>query len=190
MGSYLSGQEDYPVAGVSWYEAAAYARWAGKSLPTIYHWSRAAGLYLSGDVVPASNINGKSLLPLGASSGITRGGTTDMAATPQRSAAASAPAGAETRQTAAETHTAATPAEAPAGENVRSAAELKADWGRLLKLMRERDKMTEALLNSCTVAGMEGQVLRLTTSEFVFKKIANDSGTREKIEDMLAEVLG
>ena len=42
MGSYVAGQDDYPVAGVSWYEAAAYARWAGKSLPTIYHWSRAA----------------------------------------------------------------------------------------------------------------------------------------------------
>ncbi len=42
MGSYVAGQDDYPVAGVSWYEAAAYARWAGKSLPTLYHWSRAA----------------------------------------------------------------------------------------------------------------------------------------------------
>ena len=44
MGAYVAGQDEYPVAGVSWYEAAAYARWAGKSLPTIYHWSRAAGL--------------------------------------------------------------------------------------------------------------------------------------------------
>jgi len=36
------GQADFPVTGVSWYEAVAYANWAGKSLPTIYHWSRAA----------------------------------------------------------------------------------------------------------------------------------------------------
>ena len=79
MGSYIAGQDDYPVAGVSWYEAAAYARWAGKSLPTIYHWSRAADQRLSGSVVPASNFSGKSLLPVGASGGITRGGTTDMA---------------------------------------------------------------------------------------------------------------
>ena len=42
MGAYIAGTDDYPVAGVSWYEAAAYARWAGKSLPTLYHWSRAA----------------------------------------------------------------------------------------------------------------------------------------------------
>ena len=34
---------EYPVGGVSWYEAAAYAKFAGKSLPTVYHWVRAAG---------------------------------------------------------------------------------------------------------------------------------------------------
>jgi formylglycine-generating enzyme required for sulfatase activity len=39
MGGYIAGTDDYPVAGVSWYEAAAYARWAGKSLPTLYHWA-------------------------------------------------------------------------------------------------------------------------------------------------------
>ena len=84
MGSYFAGQDDYPVGGVSWYEAAAYARWAGKSLPTIYHWSRAADHTLSADVVPASNFSGKSLLPTGASGGITRGGTTDMAGNRER----------------------------------------------------------------------------------------------------------
>ena len=79
MSTYLAGQDDYPVGGVSWYEAAAFARWAGKSLPTIYHWARAADLRLSGDVVPASNADGKSLRAVGATGGITRGGTTDMA---------------------------------------------------------------------------------------------------------------
>ena len=78
LGTYAAGQDEYPVGGVSWHEAAAYARWAGKSLPTIYHWTRAAGLTLSGDVVPASNFNGKSLVPVGTSGGITHGGTTDM----------------------------------------------------------------------------------------------------------------
>ena len=34
-------RDDYPVTGVSWFEAAAYARFRGKSLPTVYHWTKA-----------------------------------------------------------------------------------------------------------------------------------------------------
>ena len=41
-GEYPAGQDDYPVTGVSWFEAAAYAEFAGKQLPTIYHWLVAA----------------------------------------------------------------------------------------------------------------------------------------------------
>jgi dienelactone hydrolase len=78
QGAYPAGQDEYPVSGVSWFEAAAFARWAGKSLPTIYHWSRAADQRLSGDVVPASNFSGKGPLPAGRA-GLTRAGTTDMA---------------------------------------------------------------------------------------------------------------
>jgi eukaryotic-like serine/threonine-protein kinase len=79
MGTYLPGQDEFPVAGVSWHEAAAYARWAGKSLPTIYHWSRAADQTLSANLVPASNFGNRSPLSTGGSRGISRGGTTDMA---------------------------------------------------------------------------------------------------------------
>ncbi len=70
-----------------------------------------------------------------------------------------------------------------AGEDVRTV------WKRLAALIKERDRPTEALLNSCTVIGLEGNVLRVATNEFVFKKI-NLEDTRLKVETLLAEVLG
>lgn len=40
--NYPNGKERYPVTDISWYEAAAYAEFLGKSLPTVYQWERAA----------------------------------------------------------------------------------------------------------------------------------------------------
>jgi formylglycine-generating enzyme required for sulfatase activity len=40
--TYLEGQAEHPVVGITWYEAAAYAAFREKSLPTIFQWEHAA----------------------------------------------------------------------------------------------------------------------------------------------------
>ena len=78
-GSFPSGQGEMPVGGVSWYEAAAYAKYAGKSLPTIYHWARVANVQFARFVVPLSNLDGKGPRPTGTLRGISVGGVSDLA---------------------------------------------------------------------------------------------------------------
>jgi len=40
--SFPEGKADHPVTDVTWYEAAAYAAFKGKSLPTLFQWEKAA----------------------------------------------------------------------------------------------------------------------------------------------------
>ena len=42
ISDYPEGEGDHPVSGLSWYEAAAYAKFIGKDLPTLFHFNVAA----------------------------------------------------------------------------------------------------------------------------------------------------
>ena len=85
LADYPEGRGDYPVSGVSWYEAAAYARFRGKSLPTIYHWARAAfpvrevTTPLTPFIVSQSNIEGEDVAEAGRFPGTSSSGAKDMA---------------------------------------------------------------------------------------------------------------
>ena len=76
---YPRGQEIYPVTGVSWFEAAAYAEFAGESLPTIYHWTAAASTEHGSSIIPASNFGGVGAAPVGTYRGMSSAGALDMA---------------------------------------------------------------------------------------------------------------
>jgi eukaryotic-like serine/threonine-protein kinase len=80
VGAYPQGQDEHPVSGVSWYEAAAYAVYAKKQLPTVFHWYRASGAFsVFSDVLVASNFSGRGTVPVGASGAVNLFGTVDMA---------------------------------------------------------------------------------------------------------------
>ena len=88
-GDYPDGQDNYPVTGISWYEAAAYASFAGKHLPTEMHWELASGQETTlmryptqggfAEFAPFSNFNGEGPVSVGHLPGITAYGAYDMA---------------------------------------------------------------------------------------------------------------
>ncbi|MBK5260283.1 MAG: protein kinase [Thermoanaerobaculia bacterium] len=78
-GAPQAGRENYPVTDVTWAEAAAFAEWSGKKLPTTYQWERAGrypgtrgattsfpwGFVPGGvDVTERANFLGKGTLPV------------------------------------------------------------------------------------------------------------------------------
>ncbi len=78
-GTYPQNRAKFPVSGISWYEAAAYAEFAGKSLPAVAHWFAAARVYSEATVVvPYSNF-GQRPAPVGIHRGVGLQGLHDMA---------------------------------------------------------------------------------------------------------------
>ncbi len=87
-GDFPQDQGDYPVAGVSWYEAAAYAEYVGMSLPTATHWNVARGGFTPmiqipqlggfGVFAPVTNFGGPGPVPVGSLPSITAYGAYDM----------------------------------------------------------------------------------------------------------------
>ena len=79
VGTYPDGKDNYPVTGISWYEAMAYAKFAGKKLPTVYHWSLVADTWNTWSIIPKSNFNGVGTVPVGSLDGISSWGVYDIA---------------------------------------------------------------------------------------------------------------
>jgi serine/threonine protein kinase/formylglycine-generating enzyme required for sulfatase activity len=79
LGSYPEGEDDLPVGGVNWFEASAYAEWAGKSLPTVFHWRLAAQQSIFSEILLWSNFDTKGPAKVGSYDGLGPSGTYDMA---------------------------------------------------------------------------------------------------------------
>ncbi|MEO7800837.1 MAG: SUMF1/EgtB/PvdO family nonheme iron enzyme [Ginsengibacter sp.] len=79
VGTYPDGKGNHPVTGISWYEAMAYAKFAGKKLPTVYHWSMVANTINTWGIIPKSNFNGIGTVPVGSLDGISDWGVYDIA---------------------------------------------------------------------------------------------------------------
>ncbi len=78
-GHYPQGKGNDPVSGVSWFEAAAYAKYAGKVLPVLGQWYQAADFDVSEYTVQVSNLRGRGPAPVGSFPDSGQYGTHDMA---------------------------------------------------------------------------------------------------------------
>jgi tRNA A-37 threonylcarbamoyl transferase component Bud32/dienelactone hydrolase len=78
-GHYPAGQAEFPVAGISWFEASAYAKFAGKALPVLGQWYQTAPQDVAQYAVLAGNINGTAPAAVGSYHQLGPYGTYDTA---------------------------------------------------------------------------------------------------------------
>jgi eukaryotic-like serine/threonine-protein kinase len=79
LGAYRDGEDDYPVGGVSWFEAMAYCTSREKTLPTVFHWRKAFGATFFMEVVTLGNFSGGGAEPVGRLKDLGPFGTYGMA---------------------------------------------------------------------------------------------------------------
>ncbi len=78
LGEFPNGENELPVTGISWYEAAAYARFVEKDLPSIYHWRKLSVPLFAPEIVSFGNFDNKGLAKVGTYNSMTRYGTYDL----------------------------------------------------------------------------------------------------------------
>jgi eukaryotic-like serine/threonine-protein kinase len=79
LGHFPDDAGPLPVTGVSWYEAAAYAEFVKKALPTLGEWNRATQIGYYSHIIPVSNFSGKALARPGTYRGPVPAGAYDLA---------------------------------------------------------------------------------------------------------------
>jgi formylglycine-generating enzyme required for sulfatase activity len=78
LGKYPKDQADFPVTGISWFEAWAYCKFVGKQLPTVRHWAKVIAPSPASDIVFVSNYSRRPA-PVGSHFGLGPFGTYDTA---------------------------------------------------------------------------------------------------------------
>ncbi|MFL2697648.1 MAG: SUMF1/EgtB/PvdO family nonheme iron enzyme [Gammaproteobacteria bacterium] len=81
---YPEGKDNFPVTGISWYEAQAYAKFMGNILPPFFHWAKAAFPAdewvspLAPEMLSVSNFKGDLVTEVGTYKAYGPYGTLDM----------------------------------------------------------------------------------------------------------------
>jgi len=79
LGAFPKDQAEFPVSGVSWFEAAAYCEFRGKALPTVHHWRKVAAFSIFSEILRFSNFGGVGPARVGTHAGLSGLGAYDMA---------------------------------------------------------------------------------------------------------------
>ncbi len=78
LSDFPKGEGELPVTGVSWYEAAAFATFKNKQLPTLFHWKYVSEPHGAPEIVKFGNFNKKGPVKGATYNSLTRYGTYDL----------------------------------------------------------------------------------------------------------------